>query len=89
MTPGYQRSLARAIHDGIVDYFRDNPPADSYFALNSPPQRQSPAQHVISRGETLSGIAQHYNVSLPTLKQVNSLSGDVIRIGQVLSIPAG
>jgi len=88
-TAGYQRSLARAIHDGIVDYFRDNPPADSYFALNPPLQRQSPVQHLISRGETLSGIAQHYNVSLPILKQVNSLSGDVIRIGQVLSIPAG
>ena len=86
-TPGYQRSLARAIQDGIVDYFRDNPPPDSYLALNPPAERRGPIHHVISRGETLSGIAQHYNVSLSALRRFNSLAGDVIRIGQVLNIP--
>ena len=63
-TPGYQRSLARAIHDGIVDYFRDNPPPDSYLALNPPPERSAPTRHMISSGETLSEIAQHYKISL-------------------------
>lgn len=87
-TSGYQRSLAGAIHDGIVDYFRDNPPPDSYLAFNPPAERRSPIHHVISRGETLSGIAQHYNVSLSALKRFNAIAGDVIRIGQVLSIPS-
>jgi N-acetylmuramoyl-L-alanine amidase len=43
---------------------------------------------VISRGDTLSTIAQRHRVSLPILKQVNGLSSDRIRIGQKLRIPS-
>ncbi len=86
-SPEYQRAMARAIHDGIVDYFRDNPPPGSYLAANPPPYREAAVRHVISRGETLSEIAQRYSVSLSTLKRFNGLSGDGIRIGQVLTIP--
>ena len=42
---------------------------------------------MISRGETLSEIAEHYKVSLSALRRSNSIAGDVIRIGQVLTIP--
>ena len=83
----YQRAMARAIHDGIVDYFRDNPPPGSYLAANPPPYRESAVRHVIARGDTLSEIALRYNVSLSALKRFNGLSGDTIRIGQVLTIP--
>ena len=86
-SPEYQRAMARAIHDGIVDYFRDNPPPGSYLAANPPPYREAAVRHVISRGETLSEIAQRYSVSLSTLKRFNGLSGDGIWIGQVLTIP--
>ena len=86
-TSQYQRALARAIHDGIVDYFRDNPPPGSYLAANPPPYRDSAVRHVIARGDTLSEIAQQYNVSLSALKRFNGLSSDTIRIGQVLTIP--
>lgn len=86
-TAAYQRALARAIRDGIVDYFRDNPPPGSYIALHPPPVRPAPLRHVISRGETLSEIAENYKVSLSALKRSNSIAGDVIRIGQVLTIP--
>ena len=86
-TSGYQRSLARAIRDGLVDYFRDNPPPDSYLAAHPPPAQRNPIHHVISRGETLSEIAQHYNVTLSVLKRFNPRAGDTIRIGQVLTIP--
>lgn len=50
----------------------------------SPPS----SEHVISRGETLSGIADRYRVSLSRLREANDLNGDVIRVGQVLVIPA-
>ena len=46
-------------------------------------------QHAVSRGDTLSKIAERYNVSLVALKRSNSLKTDVIRIGQVLTIPQG
>ncbi|MEZ5489336.1 MAG: N-acetylmuramoyl-L-alanine amidase [Gammaproteobacteria bacterium] len=45
------------------------------------------AEHRITRGETLSEIAQRYRVSLSRLRQANNLTSDTIRIGQVLRIP--
>lgn len=43
--------------------------------------------HVVRRGETLSQIARRHGVSLSELRQANQLRGDVIRIGQTLTIP--
>ena len=78
----YREKLAGAILQGIRSYFHDRPPAGTLLAVH---QRT----HVISRGDTLSGIAQQYQVSLESLRDSNSLNGDVIRVGQVLTIPAG
>ena len=47
----------------------------------------SKAQHVISRGETLSGIAQQYGVSMRELRHANDMDGGDVKIGQVLQIP--
>ena len=44
-------------------------------------------KHIIARGDTLSGIAQRYRVSMNTLRDSNRLKGDTIRVGQVLNIP--
>ncbi|HZD52775.1 MAG TPA: LysM peptidoglycan-binding domain-containing protein [Woeseiaceae bacterium] len=44
-------------------------------------------RYVISRGDTLSEIAQRYNVSLSVLRSTNNLSGDTLRVGQTLNIP--
>lgn len=82
-----QARLAEALADGIVDYFRLNAPPDTYLASNPPPKHEPPLHHVIKRGETLSGIAQRYRISLTTLRRFNDLHGDVIRSGQVLTIP--
>ncbi|MGA9342440.1 MAG: N-acetylmuramoyl-L-alanine amidase [Rhodanobacteraceae bacterium] len=45
--------------------------------------------HKVRRGETLSGIAQQYGVSLGTLRSANRLSDDGLRAGDILQIPAG
>lgn len=49
-----------------------------------------PAQreHKIQSGETLSGIAARYRVSLADLRRLNELRADRILVGQVLKIPA-
>lgn len=86
---GRQTQMARAIHAGLLDYFRANAPPNSYVADNPPPISRPPIRHVIERGETLSGIAERYRVSLATLRQSNRIRGDKIRIGQVLTIPSG
>jgi LysM repeat protein len=40
------------------------------------------------RGDTLSGIAQRFNVSVALLQEYNALASTRIRVGQTLRIPA-
>jgi N-acetylmuramoyl-L-alanine amidase len=88
--PGYQATLATALRQGIVDYFAANPPQGSYFAAASPRAAAGePVRHVIARGETLSTIAERYRVTSASIRRSNSLKTDVVRIGQVLTIPPG
>lgn len=44
--------------------------------------------HKVQRGETLSGIASQYGVSMAVLRQNNTLKNDVVWVGQRLKIPA-
>jgi len=46
-------------------------------------------RHVVKRGETLSGIAASYGVSMETLRTMNTLKKDVVWVGQRLKVPAG
>ena len=88
--PGYQSTLATALRQGIVDYFTANPPQGSYFAAASPGAAAGePVRHVIARGETLSTIAERYRVSSERIRRSNSMKTDVVRVGQVLTIPPG
>ncbi len=84
----YQSALAAALREGIVDYFAANPPQGSYFA-SRPPEATEVVRHVIARGETLSEIAARYRVSSASIRKTNSLRTDVLRVGQVLTIPRG
>lgn len=43
--------------------------------------------HVVRPGDTLSGIAKRYAVTTSDLRCANKVSGDLIRVGQRLSIP--
>lgn len=45
------------------------------------------ANHRIVRGDTLSGIAKRYDVSVSSLRKANKLSGNNIRAGRDLLIP--
>ncbi len=80
----FQQKIARAVFKGILNYFKEYAPADTLMASLSHKQDR----HVISRGETLSAIAQQYGVSMKAIKSANSLAGNTIRVGQVLKIPS-
>ena len=75
----HQNKLARAVMSGIRNYFARNPPLDT--------QQQSPQQHIVSRGDTLSTIAQRYQISLASLKSNNGLASNRLHVGDVLLIP--
>lgn len=74
----HQNKLARAMLSGIRNYFQRNPP----FGTNRGPQ-----QHIVNSGDTLSTIAQRYQVSLNSLKSRNELSSTKLKVGDVLMIP--
>ncbi|NIV17773.1 MAG: AMIN domain-containing protein [Woeseiaceae bacterium] len=83
----HQAKLANAILSGIRSYFYTNPPPDTQIAMDvrRTPDRQ--VRYVISRGDTLSEIAERYNVSTADIRRANQMSNDNIRVGQTLSIP--
>ncbi|MCP5090791.1 MAG: AMIN domain-containing protein [Gammaproteobacteria bacterium] len=84
---GHQGRLASAILAGIRNYFHTNPPPDTLIAANLRREPARQVRHVITRGDTLSEIAERYNVSKAAIRAANKLSTDNIRIGQTLSIP--
>ncbi len=83
----HQAKLAKAILAGVRNYFYTSPPSGTQIALDA---RRAPAGHVrhkIARGDTVSELAERYDVSPAAIRSANKLSNDNIRIGQVLSIP--
>jgi N-acetylmuramoyl-L-alanine amidase len=83
----HQAKLANAILLGVRKYFYDNPPPNTMIALNQRGSSQQQVRHVISRGDTLSEIAERYNVSMSAIKSANRLSSNSVRVGQTLRIP--
>ncbi len=86
----HQRDMAKAIFKGIKYWFHQKPPPDTLVAswknrgtLNSRPDR-----YVIQAGDTLSEIANQFDISTSQLKKANKLSSaNSIRVGQILKIP--
>ncbi|EAQ98655.1 N-acetylmuramoyl-L-alanine amidase [Congregibacter litoralis] len=84
-SPSYRKRMAKAIHRGIVQWFRAHPPPGSLLAtLREAGERE----YVIVGGDTLSGIAQRFNVNVNLLSQYNNLRNSKILVGQTLRIPA-
>ena len=80
-TKKHQRALAKAIFKGTRAYFRSNPIPGTLLAVRD-------RKHRIARGETLSGIAKRYEVTLASIRGANNLRNDHLRIGKTLRIPA-
>lgn len=73
----HQNKLAQAMLAGIRSYFQRNPVT----------QQVKPQQHIVSRGDTLSTIAQRYRVNMAELKSTNNLQTSTLHVGDVLQIP--
>ncbi|HET7371677.1 MAG TPA: N-acetylmuramoyl-L-alanine amidase [Gammaproteobacteria bacterium] len=82
----FQQRMATAVLNGVVSYFHDHPPPGTLIAAR---EGNLGRRYVINRGDTLSGIADRFDVSLQALQAVNGLSSNTIRAGEVLMIPAG
>jgi N-acetylmuramoyl-L-alanine amidase len=83
----HQNRLAAAILAGVRDYFHSSPPAETQIAMNLRREPSQQVRHVITNGDTISEIAERYNVSPAAIRRANKLSTDKIRVGQTLNIP--
>lgn len=82
-TRSHQLKIAHSISEGIKKYLIDNPIQNTIFTA-----RTFGAKYIVKKGDTLSGIAQKFNVSVKKLKQLNEIQKGVLVIGQVIRIPA-
>jgi N-acetylmuramoyl-L-alanine amidase len=80
-SPAYQQKIARALYQGIMDYFNQNPPEGTLIAATAKPQR-----YVVARGDNLASIAQQFRTSPSALMRINNLSSSALSFGQVLLI---
>lgn len=86
-TRAYQRKIARSIFYGIKQHFTRKPPAMTWLAWQAQGGEDA-GRYKVVKGDTLSVIASRNGVSLSRLREANNLDNDVIRVGQVLQIPA-
>ncbi|MGI9270412.1 MAG: N-acetylmuramoyl-L-alanine amidase [Woeseiaceae bacterium] len=83
----HQAKLANAILAGVRNYFYTNPPPDTQIAMDVRRTPDGKVSHKIARGDTISQLAERYNVSAGAIRTANKLRNDNIRVGQTLSIP--
>lgn len=87
-TPAYRKQMAQSVYKGVRQYFVQNPPLGTYIAAQRDSGNQMVYEHVIAPGDTLTGIAQRYKVSVNQLVAHNGIKGHTIKIGQTLKIPS-
>lgn len=80
----YRERLATAMFNATKRYFKQVPPDGTLWAQEKANNRT----HKVRSGESLSLLAQRYNVKVSSIKAANALSSDVVRVGQVLNIPS-
>ena len=88
--PNYQKQIAYRIYLGIKSYYEKYPAQklksrqESYARTNSLKGKRSV---VVKKGDSLSLIAKKNGVSVSSLRQLNSLKSDSLRVGQVIYLP--
>ena len=76
----FENKLAKAMLRGITHYFANNAVTNNRQTANTQTLK-------VRAGDTLSELAQAYQVSVSQFKQVNNLQSDQLYVGQVLQVP--
>lgn len=82
----YRKRFASALVDGITRYFWNSPPRGTYVAWQKA-NGGTPQEYRVVSGDSLSIIAERFDVPTASLRQANGISGNTIRVGEVLKIP--
>ncbi|WP_427901686.1 N-acetylmuramoyl-L-alanine amidase [Marinobacter bryozoorum] len=88
LSSAHQDKVARAVVDGIDEYFNTLPPPGTLLAWQKRQQGGAVAsEYRVQRGDTLSAVARRNQVSVEAIKRANGLTDDVVMVGQTLQIP--
>ena len=74
----HRKKMSYAILSGLKGYFKDFAPEGTLL---------SQRKHTIEKGETISTIAQRYQINPNLLREYNELKGDLVYVGQTIVIP--
>lgn len=86
----YREKLARAMMDGIHDYFRRSPPPGTLLAWQKENRKGGGrvGQYRIQQGDTLSGVARENQTTVSELMRFNGMNDDRVMVGQTIRIPS-
>ena len=92
-TSYYQKKMAREIFNGLTAYFEEQPPEGSFIAWqkngsSNVSSAKIAQRYIIQRGDTLSHIAQRFNVPVSEIRRLNGIKNNRIQVGQTLKLPA-
>lgn len=89
-----ERTLLSLEGSGVIDVTRERNPPHYHVAVFTQTYEQYVAslsgdasEYTVRRGDTLSGIAKHYGLSVAQLRAANGMNGDLLQVGQKLQIP--
>ena len=85
-TKSYRQKMANAIFTGVHSWFKESAPEDSFIAQQYSAKANS--VYVVESGDTLSQIANRYDVSVASIKKYNKLKKSSLHVGQRLEIPS-
>ena len=90
-----EQTLLSLEGSGVLDVTRERWPPHYHVAIFTTPYKNyvarltnSSREYRVRRGDSLSKIAQEHGISLGQLRAANGITGDLIRVGQRLQIPA-
>jgi len=87
-TSSYRKKMAKAIYTGITKYFKRNPVENVQIKETASVKAQEATRtYVVKSGDNLSLIAFKNQTSVATIKRLNNLKSNGLRIGQKLKIP--
>jgi N-acetylmuramoyl-L-alanine amidase len=87
----WRKQFAGALTNGITRWFHKRPPRGTLIAWNQQhgaTTAAGPSNYTVRRGDSLSMVAQRFNVTMAELKDANNIKRDSIQVGQILKIPA-
>ncbi|MGO1233196.1 MAG: N-acetylmuramoyl-L-alanine amidase [Marinobacter sp.] len=88
-TEWYRNKLAKAVMEGIDQYFRKTPPPGTLLAWKKQNNgSNNVSQYRIQRGDTLSGVARENQTSVTEIMRFNGMNDDRVMVGQTIRIPS-